>query len=188
MELGDNLKAVRLKKKMTLKELSKKSKVSTSQLSQVERNISIPTVTNLSKIAEALGTNMSDILDKDGGSSSLGNSKKSPTIGIVRKKDRKKLVLPSGSWYELLCPDHQHKLELIYLYHPPGVEFVKPYTHEGEECGIILEGTYKGIIGDQEVVLEAGDSIYYDSTIPHTWETVGDKEVRALWAITPPSF
>jgi transcriptional regulator with XRE-family HTH domain len=192
MELGENLKAARLKKKMTLKELSKRSKVSTSQLSQVERNVSVPTVMSLLRIAESLDTNMSNLLpqreDKIAGSSLSGDSTKSQTVGVVRKSERKKIVLPGGSWYEMLCPDLQHNIEFIYIYHPPGIKVENPYTHKGEECGLVLEGTYKGIVGDEEIILEAGDSIYYDSTIPHSWETIGDKEMKAIWAISPPSF
>jgi len=191
MELGENLKAARLKKKITLKELSKRSKVSTSQLSQIERNVSIPTVTNLLKIAEALNINIADIVpqqkDDNGIPSSRKDSTKLPAIGVVRKGERKKIVLPTGCWYELLSPDLQHKLEFIYIYHPIGTKIDIP-SHEGEECGLVLEGTYKGIIGGQEIILEAGDSIYYNSTIPHTWEAIGDKEMRAIWVITPPSF
>lgn len=191
MELGEKLKVARLKKKMTLKELSKISKVSTSQLSQIERNVSIPTVTNLLKIAEALDSNIADIVpqgeESNGGSSLSKKSSKPPVIGVVRKGERKKMMLPSGSWYELLSPDLQHKLEFIFLCQPVGTKTDIP-SHEGEECGLILEGTYKGIVGGQETILEAGDSIYYDSTIPHTWEAIGDKEVKAIWVITPPSF
>jgi transcriptional regulator with XRE-family HTH domain len=190
MDLGEKLKAARLKKKITLKELSKRSKVSTSQLSQVERNVSIPTVTNLLKIAEALDVSLVDIVpqQEDEGRPSLHKgSAKRPAIGVVRKGGRKKIVLPTGSWYEVLSPDLQHKLEFIYIYHPIGKITDIP-SHEGEECGLVLEGTYKGIIGGEETILEPGDSIYYDSTIPHTWEAIGDKDVRAIWVITPPSF
>jgi transcriptional regulator with XRE-family HTH domain len=190
MELGDKLKTARLKKKITLKELSEKSKVSTSQLSQVERNVSIPTVTNLMKIAEALNTNIGDLVpqqEEDSQPSSPKRLAKRPPVGVVRKGERKKILLPTGSSYELLSPDLQHKLEFIYIYHPVG-KTTKIPSHEGEECGLVLEGTYKGIIGGQETILEPGDSIYYDSTIPHTWEAIGDKDVKAIWVITPPSF
>ena len=96
--------------------------------------------------------------------------------------------MPDGPRVEMLCPDLQHKIEFIYLRYPVGTKVEGQYTHEGEECGVVLEGTFKGTFGAWEVILEPGDSIYYDSTIPHYWETVGDTDVRAIWAITPPSF
>ena len=191
-DLGENLRFIRLQKKMTLQELSRMSKVSKSQLSQIERNVSVPTVAKLQKIADALGLKFSDLLPDNGDSSSdadpVGSKDNSKRISVVRKGERKKLVMPWGAMYEMLCPDLQHKIEFIYLHYPAGTTAKEQYTHDGEECGVVLEGKFKGTFGAMEVILEPGDSIYYDSTIPHYWETVGDTDVRAIWAITPPSF
>jgi len=191
-ELGENLRFIRLQKKMTLQELSQMSKVSKSQLSQIERNVSIPTVAKLQKISEALDIKLSYLLPENGDSSneahSVNNKENSKRISVVRKGERKKIVMPWGAMYEMLCPDLQHKIEFIYLHYPAGTTAKEQYTHDGEECGVVLEGTFKGTFGTKEVILEPGDSIYYDSTIPHYWETVGDTDVRAIWAITPPSF
>ena len=190
--LGENLRSIRLQKKMTLQELSQMSKVSKSQLSQIERNVSVPTVAKLQKIAEALDVKFSNLLPENGDSSSdaylANNSEKANRINVVRKGERKKIIMPWGATYEMLCPDLQHKIEFIYLHYPVGATPKDQYTHEGEECGVVLEGTFKGTFGAMEVILEPGDSIYYDSTIPHYWEAVGDTDVRAIWAITPPSF
>jgi mannose-6-phosphate isomerase-like protein (cupin superfamily) len=190
--LGENLRSIRLQKKMTLQELSQMSKVSKSQLSQIERNVSVPTVVKLQKITEALNVKLSNVLPENGDSANdayLDRKKEnSKRVSVVRKGERKKMVMPWGAMYEMLCPDLQHKIEFIYLHYPAGTTAKDQYTHEGEECGVVLEGTFKGIFGAMEVILEPGDSIYYDSTIPHYWETVGDTDVRAIWAITPPSF
>jgi len=177
---------------MTLEQLSGRSNVSKSQLSQIERNVSTPTVTKMQDLARALDVNFSELFKDDEGaideSSQKGIKIKSNKMSVVRKGERKKLVMPWGAWYEMLCPDLKGKIEFIYIHYPVGAKSKSQYNHEGEECGIVLEGTYKGTIGGEEIILEAGDSIYYDSTVPHVWEVVGDKEVRAIWAITPPSF
>ena len=192
MELGEKLKGIRLKKQMTLEELSQRSKVSKSLLSQIERNISVPTVTKLQKISQALDMNMSSFFTEMEGfesSSSIDDKKEnSKRVDVVRKGERKKMIMPWGGRYEMLCPDLQHKMEFIYLRYPVGTKTHNQYSHEGEECGVVLEGKFKGTIGDQEIILEPGDSIYYPSTIPHSWEAVGDTEARAIWAISPPSF
>ena len=190
--LGEKLKAIRLEKNMTLHDLSQRSGVSKSLLSQIERGLSIPTVTKLQQIAEALDIPISSMFSENNDTAdSLSTEKKdvsSKKINVVRKDRRKKLIMPWGGWYEMLCPDFQGKIEFIYLHYPVGVKVDGVYAHEGEECGIVLEGRYKGIIGDREIILEPGDSIRYDSSIPHAWEAIGDTEVRAIWAITPPSF
>jgi transcriptional regulator with XRE-family HTH domain len=192
-DLGENLRLIRLQKKMTLQELSRISKVSKSQLSQIERNASVPTVAKLQKIAEALDINLSSLLPENGDSSSdadpANHYKEDVQLPrVVRKGERRKIIMPDGPRVEMLCPDLQHKIEFIYLHYPVGTKVEDHYSHEGEECGVVLEGTFKGTFGAMEIILEPGDSIYYASTIPHCWETVGDTDVRAIWAITPPSF
>ena len=191
-DLGGNLRLIRLQKKMTLQELSRISKVSKSQLSQIERNASVPTVAKLQKISEALDINISSLLPENGDSSSdadPANYKEDVQHPrVVRKGERRKIIMPDGPRVEMLCPDLQHKIEFIYLHYPVGTKVEDHYSHEGEECGVVLEGTFKGTFGTNEIILEPGDSIYYASTIPHCWETLGDTDVRAIWAITPPSF
>lgn len=191
-KLGENLKAFRLRKKMTLAELSRKAEVSKSQISQIERNTSAPTITRLARIADALEVDISDLLSEAGAPrdtpSSNDNVADSRRIEVVRGGERRKVLMPWGAWYEILCPDLRHRIEFLYLHYPAGTSAAEPYSHQGEECGLVLEGRFKGIFEDREIILEPGDSVYYDSSIPHYWETVGDTDVRAIWAITPPSF
>jgi transcriptional regulator with XRE-family HTH domain len=210
MQFADKLKAFRLQNRMTLIELSNKSGVSKSLLSRIERGHSVPTITTFQKIATALGVSVSSLFGNfetgdltvasersrtyvlpenvSSPSGTTKNGNESRTVSVVRGNGRKKLIMPWGSHYEMLCPDMQHKIEFIYLRYPVEAKAHEFYSHDGEECGMVLEGKFKGLIGDQEVILEPGDSIYYESSIPHRWENVGDVEVKAIWAITPPSF
>jgi len=192
MKIGEKVKALRRERRTTLNELSQRSGVSKSLLSQIERNISVPTVTTLQRIADAFGIPIARMFaenDADASAASINrNDVNSGGVMVVRQGRRKKLIMPWGANYEMLCPDLQHRIEFIYLRYPVGAKAEESYSHKGEECGIVLEGRYKGTIGGKEITLEAGDSIYYDSSIPHRWENVGDTEVRAIWAITPPSF
>ena len=210
MRLGDKLKAIRLQNHVTLVRLSKAAGVSKSMLSRIERNQSAPTVTTLEKIAGALGVDLASLftdldagdpaasadrsarpvvprdrsLDSDNG---IDGSEPAP-VSVIRSDRRRKVIMPWGATYELLCPDMQHRIEFISMNYPVGGGSHDLYSHDGEECGVVLQGRFRGIVGDQEVVLEAGDSIYYASSIPHRWENAGDVEAKAIWAITPPSF
>lgn len=194
-ELGKKIKALRKQSRMTLQELSDRAHVSKSLLSQIERGISVPTVTKLQKIAQALSLNVSELFleietdrNHNGGVlSSTPTDKSKPPI-VVRKGHRKKMITPWGAVHEMLSPDLQHKIEFILIRQPVGTRVTELYTHEGEECGLVLEGRFRGIFGNHEFILEPGDSIYYDSSIPHRWENGGNAEVKAIWAITPPSF
>lgn len=209
MEFGEKLKFLRLQNRMTLKDLSQRSKVSVSLLSQIERNISVPTVTTVQKIANAIGITISSLFSdheaeapgfpgNKNGLSSLNQNRfpshphrnltESKPVTVVRCNRRKKMITPWGAHYEMLCPNLQRRIEFIHLHYPVGTKVEEFYSHEGEECGIVLEGKFKAIIADEEFVLEPGDSIYFDSSIPHRWENAGEVDVKAIWAITPPSF
>ena len=211
MELGERLKVLRLQDHFTLVELAKESGVSKSLLSRIERGRSVPTITTIQKIASALGIILSDFFANSetepstsfanlNPPNSIAHSKsstyvlpgngggESKQIAVLHEGKRKKLIMPWGAYYEMLCPNLQGKIEFIYIHYPVGTKAEETYSHEGEECGIVLEGRFKAVIGDQEFILEPGDSIYFESSIPHRWENVGDVEVKAIWAITPPSF
>ncbi len=189
MEIGEKIRALRHKQGITLNALSMKSGVSKSLLSMVERSISTPTVRTLDKIAAALGITIANLyseiendrIDKD----------LTGRVTVVHRKEKKRLILGSEraqAHYELLTPDYRRKLQIIYIHFPVGKKRGKFIRHEGEECGTILEGRLKALIDDQEFVLEEGDSIYFDSSLPHCWENIGDIEVRAFWVNTPPTF
>ena len=191
MKIGLKIKSLRKQQQMTLEQLAQKSNLSTGVLSQLERDISTPRITTLQKISKVFGITMSslfsdDHLSNDGHKDGEKESQNSGFIAVVRKQQRKKVFMPWGATMEMLSPDLRHKVEFMYLIYPPGTKVEERYAHEGEECGLVLEGTFAGVVGDKEIILEAGDSVYYDSSIPHRWENIGDKEVRAIWVITPP--
>lgn len=191
MELGKKIKALRIQHEMTLEQLAQKSNLSTGVLSQVERDLSMPRVTTLQKISKALNISLSSLFSDNGLSENGGlyTETQKPDAGfvaVVRKEQRKKVLMPWGTIMEMLSPDLRHKIEFMYLVYPPGTKVDEIYSHKGEECGLVLEGTFKGVVGDQEITLEEGDSVYYDSSLAHRWENIGDKVVRAIWVITPP--
>lgn len=210
MEIGERLRAIRLQNGLTLAGLSMEAGVSKSMLSRIERNDSAPTTTTLQKVASALDVDLAyffhDLDDGDptasprrgerpvvardrfldAGAGRNGNG--APAVAVVREHQRKRLIMPWGADYEMLCPDMQHTIEFIQIDYPVGGGSPDLYSHDGEECGVVLQGRFRGIVGDQEIVLEVGDSVYYSSLIPHRWENAGDVEAKAIWAVTPPSF
>jgi transcriptional regulator with XRE-family HTH domain len=200
MGLGDTLKAIRLRNGMTLAALSHEAGVSKSMLSRIERNDSTPTVTTLEKIAGALDADVAALLEASrtgseivpgqapAASNSHGSAVESAVVSVVRRQQRKKVIMPWGADYEMLTPDMQRRIEFIAITYPVNGGSGDLYAHEGEECGVVVQGRFRGIVGDQEFVLEAGDSIYYASSILHRWENAGDVDAKAIWAITPPSF
>lgn len=189
MEIGEKIKELRVQNGMTLNELSKRSEVSISLLSMIERNRSAPTVRTLNRIVKAFGTTIPNFYwDMENDSVDYTSSER---VTVIHKTDRKKLVLGperAKAHYELLTPDYRRKLQFMYIHYPVGRKEGEFISHEGEECGVILEGRLKAYVGDRTYILEEGDCIYLDSSIPHRWQNIGEIEVRAFWINTPATF
>ncbi len=180
MSLGETIRKQRMERDLTIKQVAEVTGLSQSLISQAERDISNLSISSLKKIADALGVPLIAFFSE--GVSEAG--------AVVRRDQRKKLI-PRGTGivYELLSPNMHCAIELIYnIYEPGATTGPQLYTHEGEEVGVVLSGTMEVTIGVEKYVLEEGDSIYFSSTIPHSYKNVGKTRLIAIWAISPPSF
>lgn len=181
VQIGDKVKSLRKSLGMSIVELSAKSGLSTGMISQIERELACPSVDSLWRIAQSLNVSIGYFFNEN----SLIN--KNP---VVRKSERKALKMsPSNHLYELLCPDLNQKIEFMHITLEPGNSNVdKLITHEGEECGIVIKGTLLVKYNEEEYVLNEGDSIYLDSTLPHRYVNIGEDTCISVWAMTPPTF
>lgn len=177
--MGARIRAARKRRHLTLEEVGQLAGVSRSFVSQVENEVAAPSIETLRKIAKALGTPVFALVDdyRDGHK-------------VVRKQDRKRIRLPqSPVEYELLSPDLQRNMEVIQMVLEPGqASTPEPMGHRGEECATLIEGTVRVQVGDEFFDLEEGDTIYFDSGIPHRVVNLGTSSARIISAITPPSF
>lgn len=109
---------------------------------------------------------------------------------VVRKGQRRRIGIPDPNFlYELLVPDLSRTLEFGAVESAPGSSTENsPFQHEGEECGLVLQGTLEVHLGDDVFVLEAGDSIILDSRRPHWYRNIGTERVLSVWVVTPPTF
>lgn len=179
MELGSKIRKLRQKQNVSIEQLADLTGLSTGLISQIERDITGPSVASLWKISKALSVSMNYFFDE--------LEEENP---IVRKKERKKIQLQNSNiTYELLCPNLKKQIEMLMIEIEPGECSTEDLiSHEGEECGIVLKGTLKVKWGDKEYDLEEGDSIYLDSTIPHRYVNNGKEKSISIWSMTPPSF
>jgi quercetin dioxygenase-like cupin family protein len=108
---------------------------------------------------------------------------------VVRKENRKFLSPGPGVRYYLLTPNLAGPLELIYNEYDPGAGTgPESYTHPGVESGLILSGELEVRINSEVYVLKEGDSITFNSSIPHSKRNVSDVMCTCIWANTPPWF
>lgn len=185
--LGQQVRQLRLDRGLTLEDVATRSGCSLGSLSQIERGLGNPSFGTLVRISHALRVSVGRLveLEQDG---------KPGVSPVVRKHERRRFdphnsVPGDGTVYELLTPDFDRALEVIYLRVPPGTSTeATPFVHEGEEAGFIVKGTHEVNVDGTLHMLKAGDSISYASTRPHWYRNAGKETVEAIWIITPPTF
>lgn len=180
-KFGDKLRTMREKKKITLKEVAERAGVSESLISQIERNKVSPAIDTLLQIVEILGIDLEYLFQ---------DFKKNRNVTLVHQSQRKRIV-QGGVTYEQLVQTPQvaseHGIEAYLMTIAAGESSGSPeYGHIGKEMGVIISGTGTFSIGSQTFTLQAGDSISFDSGIPHQLKNTGDNELKAFWVITPP--
>jgi transcriptional regulator with XRE-family HTH domain len=179
-KLGALLRSIRNSRHLTIKEVAAKAGVSSSLLSQIERNRISPSLDTLMHILEVYGV-PPDKFFKDYETHSQ--------VEIVRR-DERKICRRKGFKYEKLCGDSQtkgnHSFNAFFLELAPGQKRgdVKD-GHLGRELGIVVEGSAQLLYGDETYEINKGDSVSFFSQIPHVIQNSSDQIFRAYWVVTP---
>ncbi len=180
-DLGMTIRRLRESRQLSLKEVAVRSGLTQSFLSQVERNLTSPSVASLRKVAQALGVPLA----------ALFQGPTTPEDHVVRRGERRQLVHPRRQWRDyLLTPNLTGKLQVILSVIEPGCgSGDEPYSHDSdEECVMILRGRLEFWVGSDWYLLEEGDSIVFESRIPHRNRNPGPDQAEVLWITTPPSY
>lgn len=180
VDLGERLRAIRLLRRRTLKDVADAVGVSESFLSQVERGRTSPSVASLQRIAAALGIAVSDLFADEG----------LPRPRVLRHGARQQVVWGHLGRKALLTPKPFHSLEVVAAeFDPGGSTGDEPYTHgDSEELLVVVEGRVHVQVGAEVYDLSAGDSVHYRSSTPHRVSNPGDEAAEVLFVISPPSY
>ncbi len=179
IRVGERIKTLREQKNLSLKELADLTGFSTALLSQMENHLVSPSLGTMIKIAKALGIKVGDL---------LGETEGEP-FSIVRKDERKpvsrfasKEGVKYGYFYESLGFEkrNRHMEPFIVTLEPATIKTSKTSVHDGEEFIFVLEGEMEVILRNHTDVLYPGDSIYYDSNIPHRVQCHKDRVTKIL--------
>lgn len=175
--VAQELLQLRQNHRLTLAEAAQKTGLSVSFLCSLEHGYSKPSIATLQKLARLYETNvLSFFADKD-------DSRR-----LVRTCDRKVLVPNPGVQMELLAFGKK-AMEPHLFRIAPGADSGGSYSHEGEEFIYVLQGKLEmWIDGIEHYVLETGDSLYFDSTAAHRWQSLSERETLLLWVNTPATF
>lgn len=181
--IGDKLRALRLKKKMGLVELGRHTGLSAAMLSKVERGKLFPTLPTLFRIALVFSVGLEYFFSDD---------HKRHVIGIVRRGERKRFPERADGrdisfYFESLdFAAVERKLNAYYAeFRPLQPGKARPHQHSGVEFLSVLGGKLELRVASQDHVLETGDSIYFDSSLPHSYRRLSQKPCQAIVVTVP---
>ena len=181
--IGEKLKTLRLKKKLGLVELGRHTGLSAALLSKLERSKLYPTLPTLARIATVFDVGLDHF---------FMDERKRHVVAVAKKRDRQRFPERPGTsevsyFFETL--DYgatPRKLNAYYAdFQKIAKEKLKPHTHAGAEHLYLLSGELVVAIAGHGYELEAGDAIYFDSSVPHTYSKSGSSPCAALIVTVP---
>jgi len=201
-ELGPRLRRVREDRGISVRELARRIGCSPSLISQIERGLSAPSVGMLYAIASELrasldflfgvavpGDAMLATAHGDGHvrSGAGGNGTGPGGHGLVqRRSSRRTIDLASGVRWERLTPGADERVDFLeVIYEPSGhsTDMRRPLRHDGQEYGLVVSGRLQASVGFETFELAPGDSIAFDSSLPHQYWNTTDGDVHAIWVV-----
>lgn len=180
-ELGKIIRQYRIEMGLSLQELAEKSGISKGYLSKIEKAKKAPPVSTLINLAKGLNIRFSDI---------FGLVEENSPVCLVKKRDRRAIARDGsvfGYAYETLAHKfHNKHMEPYILTLPLHPKENVIFQHKGEEMMFVLEGTMKFFHGEKEFIVEEGDCVYFDGSIPHYGVCSDGREVKCLMVIYTP--
>lgn len=180
LQIGLKIRRLRQDKRMTLQDLAEATGLSKPLLSQIENDQVIPPLATLLRISKALKVGLHTFFEEEGETDKCILVRAGESRRLPRRANRAANAPPYT--YHSLAYGKKHKNLEPFL-----VEFeTRPWqedqlvSHEGEEFIYLLEGELEFHYGDQVMTLQAGDSVYYDSTEPHGYAAQGSIPARAV--------
>jgi transcriptional regulator with XRE-family HTH domain len=176
-EVGSRIRTLRQAKGLSLETVAGTAGLSIGFLSQIERGLSSPSLKVLAALADALDLSIGAL---------FGAAERNEPAGavVVHADERATLQLwRSGIVKQLLTPGAQGaRLNVYLVILAAGASTGEdPYTHHGEEAGLVLEGAMMLTVEDQSWLLKAGDSFRFESARPHRFASASDAETRIVW-------
>jgi transcriptional regulator with XRE-family HTH domain len=178
-DLGLRIRAYRRMRKMTLRQVAEHAEVSVSFLSQVERGASGTSIPTLRLIAEALGLTLADLFSAEHG----------PAHRVLRAVERPAIQAPGVEKFMLTRRPLQHLEVFEGVMRDNAMIGSRTHAHgDSQELLLVLEGSVRFYLDDEEHVLGVGDSIEYRSSSTHCVVNYSGARARVLWIICPPSL
>jgi transcriptional regulator with XRE-family HTH domain len=207
--LGTRLKELRLNAGLSLRELARQADVSPSLVSQIENGKSRPSVSTLYSFAQLLNVSVDELFDtvtdaavdlpadpaappggvQDGvhdPANAWHPSEYATRISVMHPSHRAHLRMAEGVDWERLAATPERDVNFMKITYAPGAAGTADgslIAHDGYEYGFVLAGIIQVTVGDEVFVLREGESLGFDSTIPHVLRNIGDVDFQGLWFV-----
>ncbi|MCH5155098.1 MAG: helix-turn-helix transcriptional regulator [Clostridiales bacterium] len=177
MTIGSKLRDLRLKNGLTQEELADRAELSKGFISQLENDLTSPSIATLIDILTLLGSNLSS---------------------FFADYDDSQLVFTESDYFEKKYDDmtvqwivptaQKNAMEPIITELSKGASTDEDFPHEGEEFGYVLQGKVRVVVGERTAEAKAGDTFYFSADKKHYIVNVYDGVSKVLWVSCPPSF
>ena len=177
MELGTKIKRLRLQNNLTQEELADRCELTKGYISQLENELTSPSITTLEDILNALGTTFAD---------------------FFKDEKEEKVVFTEAEFIEKVADTHKiewlvpnaqkNEMDPIRVSVEPHTTLEEDVPHEGEEFGYVISGRVWLHIGQAAYCVKKGEVFYFTSDKPHRLENRTNEKAVVLWVASPPTF
>ncbi len=175
LKIGEKIRKLRIANDLTQEELASRAGLTKGYISQLERDLTYPSIVTLKDILDVLGTDLATFFKED-----------HQERVVFRKEDRQKI---EGRGVEFLVPGSGRRLmEPVLVTLEPGERTEPDAPHEGEEFGFVMKGVILLWLGSRAEKVRKGECFYFRADQRHFVENVGRSMAQILWVVSPPTF
>lgn len=177
MILGEKIKDLRLSCNLTQEELADRCELTKGYISQLENDLTSPSIATLIDILSALGTDLKEFFSEE------------QEEKICFGKDEFIEKVTEGYVLNWVVPNAQKNImEPVHMLLKGGAKTDDDFPHEGEEFGYVIKGEITVVIGKRTVKVKKGESFYFTPKTVHSIKNEKDAPAEFIWVSSPPSF
>jgi transcriptional regulator with XRE-family HTH domain len=181
MKIGDRLRQLRQRRKLTVRAVALRSGVSHSSISLIERDLISPSLDTLHAVLDALGTTLSGFF--------LDFHAVSPPNPFCPAADMVEIGRADAISYRVIGTGFPNRsMLMLHETYAPGADTGEAFFHSAQEGGLVIRGAVEVTVAGRSSVLKAGDGYYFDSREPHRFRNVAEEPSEIVSAITPPTY
>lgn len=177
--LGEKIKAIRMEKGWSLKNLSDRSGISAAAIHKIESNGITPTITTMMKISDALGKKISNFIEEEPGDKDvwlINSNQRKPVFTFKKGLDLQ--GISAKQYGEFIMTAAYATVEV------GASSGKKSMSHRGEELVYCLQGKMRFEVNKKTYYLRPGDSLHFRTHLDHKWKNIGKVPAKLLWVLS----